>query len=88
QLNNAGEILIGEYTPSTLGNYGIGVNHVLPTGGWARTYSCTSVWDFLKRTSLSQVTKEGFTRLKDDVLTLTDYEGFPAHGAVLRKRKL
>lgn len=87
QLNNAGEILIGEYTPSTLGNYGIGVNHVLPTGGWAHTYSCTSVWDFLKRTSLSQVTKEGFARLKDDVLTLTDYEGFPAHGDVLRKRR-
>lgn len=88
QLKNAGEILIGEHTPSTLGNYGIGVNHVLPTGGWAHTYSCTSVWDFLKRTSLSQVTKEGFAALKESVLTLTDYEGFPAHGDVLRKRKI
>ncbi|MCD8498169.1 MAG: histidinol dehydrogenase [Alphaproteobacteria bacterium] len=87
-LHHAGEILIGEFTPSTLGNYGIGVNHVLPTGGWAKTYSCTSVWDFLKRTSLSQVTPEGFARLKESVLTLTDYEGFPAHGAVLRKRKI
>lgn len=87
-LHNAGEILIGEHTPSTLGNYGIGVNHVLPTGGWAKTYSCTSVWDFLKRTSLSQVTPEGFARLKESVLTLTDYEGFPAHGAVLRHRKI
>lgn len=87
-LKHAGEILIGEYTPSTLGNYGIGVNHVLPTGGWAHSYSCTGVWDFLKRTSLSQVTKEGFIRLKDSVLTLTDYEGFPAHGDVLRKRKV
>lgn len=87
-LQHAGEILIGEYTPSTLGNYGIGVNHVLPTGGWAHTYSCTSVWDFLKRTSLSHVTREGFEGLKQSVLTLTDYEGFPAHGDVLRKRKV
>ncbi len=87
-LKHAGEILIGEYTPSSLGNYGIGVNHVLPTGGWAHTYSCTSVWDFLKRTSISRCDKTGFNALKDTVATMTDYEGFPAHGAVLRQRKL
>ena len=88
RLTHAGEILIGEYTPSSLGNYGIGVNHVLPTGGWAHTYSCTSIWDFLKRTSISRCTREGFEALKDPVTTLADYENFPAHGNVLRKRKL
>lgn len=88
RLKHAGEILIGEYTPSSLGNYGIGVNHVLPTGGWAHTYSCTSVWDFLKRTSVSKCTKQGFNALKSDVIALTDYENFPAHGDVLRKRKI
>lgn len=88
KILNAGEILIGEYTPSSLGNYGIGVNHVLPTGGWAHTYSCTSVWDFLKRTSVSQCTKEGFEALKNSVITMTEYENFPAHGEVLRKRKI
>ncbi len=87
-LVHAGEILIGEYTPSSLGNYGIGVNHVLPTGGWAHTYSCTSVWDFLKRTSISKCTKQGFLSLKTPVATMTDYEGFPAHGEVLRRRKI
>jgi histidinol dehydrogenase len=86
-IKHAGEILIGEYTPSSLGNYGIGVNHVLPTGGWAHTYSCTSVWDFLKRTSISRCTRAGFDALKEPVSTLTDYEGFPAHGNVLRKRR-
>ena len=88
KILHAGEILLGEHTPSSLGNYGIGVNHVLPTGGWAHTYSCTSVWDFLKRTSISKVTEEGFYALKDSVTTMTDYEGFPAHGDVLRKRKI
>lgn len=87
KLLHAGEILIGEYTPSSLGNYAIGVNHVLPTGGWAHTCSCTSVWDFLKRTSISRCTKEGFEALKSSVVTMTDYEGFPAHGDVLRKRR-
>ncbi len=86
-LNNCGEILIGEWTPFTLGNYGTGVNHVLPTGGWAHTCSCTSVWDFLKRTSLSEVTEAGFTSLNGDVEIMTDYEGFPVHGDVLRKRR-
>lgn len=84
---HAGEILIGEHTPSSLGNYGIGVNHVLPTGGWAHTYSCTSVWDFLKRTSISKCTKQGLAALSDSVTTLTDYENFPAHGNVLKQRR-
>lgn len=88
RLINAGEILIGEHTPSSFGNYGIGVNHVLPTGGKAHSYSCTSIWDFLKRTSMARMTKEGFDNLKDPVTTLTDYEGFPAHGHVIRQRKL
>ena len=87
KLVNAGEILIGENTPSSFGNYGIGVNHVLPTGGNAHTYSCTSVWDFLKRTSLAKMDKEGFENLKDPVTTLTDYEAFPAHGNAIRHRK-
>lgn len=87
-LKNAGEILIGEHTPSSFGNYGIGVNHVLPTGSMAKSYSCTSVWDFLKRTSMARVSKEGFDELKDSVTTLTDYEGFPAHGNVIRQRKI
>ena len=88
KLINAGEILIGEYTPSSFGNYGIGVNHVLPTGAKAHSYSCTSVWDFLKRTSMAKMTEEGFHGLKDSVTTLTDYEGFPAHGNVIRNRKV
>ena len=88
KLLNAGEILIGEMTPSSFGNFGIGINHVLPTGGNAHTYSCTSVWDFLKRTSLSRMTPEGFNALKDDDTTICDYEGFPAHGNVIHQRKL
>lgn len=87
-LVNAGEILIGESAPSSLGNFGIGVNHVLPTGGKAHTYSCTSVWDFLKRTSIANVTPAGLNALKDDVCTIADYEGFPAHANVLRQRNL
>ncbi len=88
KLVNAGEILIGENSPSSLGNYGIGVNHVLPTGGMAHSYSCTSVWDFLKRTSLARVNAKGLNNLSPAVTAMADYEGFPAHANVLRQRKI
>ncbi len=88
KLVNAGEILIGENSPSSLGNYGIGVNHVLPTGGMAHSYSCTSVWDYLKRTSLAKIDAQGLNALSPAVTAMADYEGFPAHGNVLRKRKI
>lgn len=88
KILNAGEILLGENAPSSLGNFSIGVNHVLPTGGMAHSYSCTSVWDYLKRTSLAKVTAEGLNALTPATLAMADYEGFPAHGNVLRQRKV
>lgn len=88
KLVNVGEILIGENSPSSLGNYGIGANHVLPTGGMAHSYSCTSVWDYLKRTSIAKVDAQGLNALTPAVTAMADYEGFPAHGNVIRKRKI
>lgn len=88
KINNAGEIIIGESSTISLANFGIGGNNVLPTGGNAATHSCTSIWDFLKRVSLVKTTKEGFNGLKDSVITLSDYEGFPAHSDSIRKRIL
>lgn len=88
KIVNAGEILIGENSVFTLANYGVGVSHVLPTGGKPHSYSCTSVWDFLKRTSLSRLTPEGLNALKPAVTALSDYEGFPAHGNAVRQRKV
>ena len=86
RITNAGEILLGESTPSVLGNYGIGINAVLPTGGAARTHSCTSVWSFLKRSSISYVTPAGYQTLKKPVETLAEYEGFIGHAHVTQKR--
>jgi histidinol dehydrogenase len=76
---HAGEILLGVHTPSTLGNFVIGANHVLPTGGWAKTGSALSVHDFLKRTSIAYVTREGYRLLAPHAKTFATYEGFDAH---------
>ena len=78
-LKNAGEILLGPYTPVTIGNFSAGTNAILPTGGFAHTYSCTSVFDFLKRTGLSYVTQEGYESLRETTRRLAEFEGFPAH---------
>lgn len=78
-FKNAGEILLGEYTPSTLGNFVLGPNHVLPTGGWARTASPLSVFDFMKRTSIGHVTREGYDALARQARVIANYEGFDAH---------
>ncbi len=79
RLKHAGEILLGEYTPTTLGNYVIGPDHVLPTSGWAKTASAISVFDFLKRSSIAYVTSRGYGELAKHAHALAKYEGFDAH---------
>jgi histidinol dehydrogenase len=86
QLQNAGEVLIGPYTPVSMGNYSVGTNAILPTGGFAHTYSCTSVYDFLKRTGLAYVTSEGYAALRETTHRLATFEGFPSHAAALEQR--
>ena len=79
RLDHAGEILLGEHTPTTLGNYVLGPNHVLPTSGWARTASPVSVFDFMKRTSIAYVTSKGYPELAKHARKLATYEGFEGH---------
>ncbi len=86
RLKNAGEILIGQYTPFSAGNYTVGTNAILPTGGKAHTYSSTSVYDFLKRTGIAYVKAEGYPTISETVQTLAEFEGFPAHASAVRDR--
>jgi histidinol dehydrogenase len=86
EIKNAGEILLGRYTPIPTANYCIGVNAILPTGGFARSYSAVSIFDFLKRSGIGYLTQEGFEKLKKTAYTLADYEGFPAHAMAIKER--
>jgi histidinol dehydrogenase len=86
EIKNAGEILLGRYTPIPTANYCIGVNAILPTGGFARSYSAVSIFDFLKRSGIGYLTQEGFDKLKKTTYTLADYEGFPAHAMAIKER--
>lgn len=86
EIENAGEILLGPYTPIPTANYCLGVNAILPTGGFARSYSAVSVFDFLKRSGIGYLTPEGFEKLKKTTQTLATYEGFPAHAMAIAER--
>lgn len=86
KLQHAGEILLGENTPITLGNFVIGPNCVLPTGGHARSWSPLSVFDFMKRTSIAHVTRRGRQVLEPHARTLAAYEGFEAHANAVSDR--
>jgi histidinol dehydrogenase len=88
KIDNAGEILLGPYTPITIGNFSLGVNAILPTGGFARTFSCVTVFDFLKRSSIGYLTREGYENIKDVSQKFAEYEGFSSHANAIAKRKL
>jgi histidinol dehydrogenase len=86
RINNAGEILLGAMTPIPTANYALGLNAILPTGGFARSYSSVSVNDFIKRSGVGYLSREGYESLQAEVALLADYEGFPAHAMSIRKR--
>jgi histidinol dehydrogenase len=85
-VRNAGEILLGPYTPFSVANYAAGANAVLPTGGAAKTYSAVSVRNFLKFSSVIYASELGYREMKPHVVALAEYEGFVTHAAALEDR--
>lgn len=82
----AGLILLGPYSPVVLSDYGSGTNHVLPTGGFAQSFSGLTVLDFMRRASIVESTRTGLERAKDSIKTLTEAENLPNHYKALAAR--
>jgi histidinol dehydrogenase len=74
-----GAVFVGEHAPVAVGDYGIGPNHVLPTGGTARFSSPLSVRDFQRRQSVVTMTPRGLRRVADGIVRVARAEGFPGH---------
>ncbi len=79
RILHAGEVLLGERSSIAYGNFMVGVNAILPTGGAARAYSGIGVEDFVKRSSFAYVSAEGASRVAQAAVEIASYEGFPAH---------
>lgn len=85
-LVHAGEILLGQDTPFSAANFVIGCPASLPTNGFARVTSGVTVDAFVKRTAVARASSEALRRLAPSIVTLSDVEGFSAHGNALRIR--
>ena len=86
-IKNAGAIFLGSYSTEPLGDYVLGPNHVLPTAGASRFSSPLGVYDFVKRSSIIYVAKEGFDRVDKAAATIAQAEGLTAHKLSIDIRK-
>ena len=82
----AGLILLGPYSPVALSDYGSGTNHVLPTGGFAKSFSGLSVFDFMRRVSIVESTRTGLENVKDTIKVLAEAENLPNHYKAIQVR--
>jgi histidinol dehydrogenase len=74
-----GAVFVGPWAPVAVGDYGVGPNHVLPTGGGARFASPLSVRDFQRRQSVVTMTRRGLARVAEGVVRVAAAEGFRGH---------
>jgi histidinol dehydrogenase len=81
-----GAVFVGPWSPVAVGDYGVGPNHVLPTGGAARFASPLSVRDFQRRQSVVRMTRGGLARVAEDVVRVAAAEGFRGHALSVRTR--
>ena len=86
-IKHAGAIFLGHHTCESLGDYVLGPNHVLPTGGSARFFSPLGVYDFVKRSSVLYVSPEGFKRVSEAARALAEAEGLEAHRLAVEVRE-
>jgi histidinol dehydrogenase len=87
RLRNAGAIFLGDYTPTSVGDYVAGPNHTLPTSGTARFSSPLSVDDFVKRSSVVNYTYDALDFAGNAIETIAGQEGLWAHARAVELRR-
>ena len=85
-IQAAGSVFLGRWAPETVGDYCSGTNHVLPTYGFARSYSSLGVNDFLRSMTVQELTSAGLAAIGPTAETLAAMEGLDAHGSAVRQR--
>ena len=86
KVENAGSVFLGRYASEPLGDYVGGTNHVLPTSGTAKFSSPLGVYDFVKRISFTQFSRERLQEVAKDITTLARTEGLEAHARAIEVR--
>jgi histidinol dehydrogenase len=78
-IENAGSVFIGNYTPESAGDYASGTNHTLPTNGFSKSYSGVSLDSFLKTMTFQKISKEGLENIGKAIQVMAEAEGLEAH---------
>lgn len=86
RLHDAGEILVGQWTPVSAANFVIGCPAALPTSGFARVSGGVTADAFRKRSAVARADQRALRRMSGSIVAFTQHEGFPAHEAAVRAR--
>ncbi|WP_158837751.1 histidinol dehydrogenase [Polaribacter sp. L3A8] len=78
-IENAGSVFIGNYTPESAGDYASGTNHTLPTNGFSKSYSGVNLDSFTKSITFQKITKEGIKTIGKSIELMAAAEGLDAH---------
>ncbi|AUC23067.1 histidinol dehydrogenase [Polaribacter sejongensis] len=78
-IENAGSVFIGNYTPESAGDYASGTNHTLPTNGFSKSYSGVNLDSFTKSITFQQISKEGIQTIGKSIELMAAAEGLDAH---------
>lgn len=93
-IENAGSVFIGNYTPESAGDYASGTNHTLPTNGYAKNYSGVNLDSFMKSMTFQKISEKGIQNIGKAIEIMAEAEGLQAHKnavtlrlAEIKKRK-
>jgi histidinol dehydrogenase len=86
EVQNAGSVFLGGFTPVAAGDYASGTNHVLPTSGYARIYSGLNVDHFTKKMTVQMISEDGLRALENCIVPLAKAEGLSAHAESVKRR--
>jgi histidinol dehydrogenase len=78
-IENAGSVFIGNYTPESAGDYASGTNHTLPTNGFSKSYSGVNLDSFTKSITFQEITEEGIQKIGKSIELMAAAEGLDAH---------
>lgn len=78
-IENAGSIFIGNYTPESAGDYASGTNHTLPTNGYSKSYSGVNLDSFLKAMTFQKISQNGILNIGKSIELMAEAEGLQAH---------
>jgi histidinol dehydrogenase len=85
RVRNAGAVFVGPWSAVAAGDYATGGNHVLPTGGWARSVGGLGLETFLKPVTVQRISEQGLSQLRPTVEALAALEGMPAHAEAVQR---